>query len=55
MSTFENVVNEAINDLKKKGSAYCFLDEQVKAIQKFFKNKIEVKEKDGIFYLKKVK
>lgn len=55
MSTFENVVNEAIDDLKKKGSAYCFLIEQVEEIQKLFKHKIEVKEKDGIFYLKKVK
>jgi len=49
---FNSVVKDAISELKKKGSAVVFYKEQVEAVLKVVK--AEVKEVDGIFYLRRV-
>ena len=52
-SQFNQVVRDTINDLKNKGTGYCFSMEQLKEIQKHFKDTISYSFEDGIYYLKK--
>lgn len=49
---FNAVVKDAINEIKKNGSAVVFSRDQVKAIQKEIPN-IEVKEDDGFYYIRR--
>ena len=48
---FQNVVKEALNDLKHNSQAYVFFIEQVKAV----KEELKVEEKEGVYYLTKIK
>lgn len=48
---FKNVVKDALADLKSNKKAYVFFIEQVKAVREKFIGKLEVEEKDGIYYL----
>ena len=48
---FKNVVKEALNDLKHNSQAYVFFMEQVKAV----KEELKVEEKEGVYYLTKIK
>ena len=51
-SYFKHVVIEALHDLEKSSSAYCFSIQQVEAIQE----KVDCyvyKVEDGIYYLRK--
>ena len=50
---FKQVVMDAVNELKNKGTSYCFSLEQLEEIQKHFKNPISYHILDGIYYLKK--
>ena len=52
---FKNVVKEALNDLKHNSQAYVFFIEQVKAVEEEFKGKLKVEEKEGVYYLTKIK
>ena len=52
---FKNVVKEALNDLKHNSQAYVFFIEQVKAVKEEFKEKLKVEEKEGVYYLTKIK
>lgn len=54
-SYFRNVVKEALNDLKHNSQAYVFFIEQVKAVEEEFKGKLKVEEKEGVYYLTKIK
>lgn len=50
-SYFRNVVRDALDDLKHNRQAYVFYIEQVEEVKKQFKEKIKVKEEEGIYYL----
>lgn len=59
-SYFRAVVNDAVDDILEKGTAYCFQQEQVDVIKKILKEKhkidtLYVKIVDGIFYVSKYK
>ena len=46
---FKNVINDAIEELKDKGSAYVFFQEQVDAVKQIINKEVEVSF-DGTFY-----
>lgn len=48
-SYFKNVVRDALDDLKRKGSATAFYKEQVDAIIKEYNGELKVKEDDGFY------
>lgn len=53
-SYFRAVVNDAVNEIKDKGTAYCFSNDQVNEILRLLgkiAKKITIKEEDGIFFL----
>ncbi len=54
-SSFNSVVKETTRDLKSKGHGYCFFTEQVKAVKELINFDVSVIEKEGIYYLTKVK
>lgn len=51
-SQFNQIVRDVVNDLKHKGTGYCFSLEQLNEIQKQFKKTISFRLVDGIYYLK---
>ena len=46
---FKNVINDAIEELKGKGSTYVFFQEQVDAVKQIINKEVEVSF-DGTFY-----
>lgn len=48
---FRIVVKEAINDLKDKGKAFVFFEEQLEILKKQYENELNVKIDNGIFYI----
>lgn len=50
-SFFNQIVRDAIKDINSGGSGYCFSIEQVNKVKEEIPN-IQVREDDGIFYLK---
>ena len=46
---FKNVINDAIEELKDKGNAYVFFQEQVDAVKQIINKEVEVSF-DGTFY-----
>ena len=46
---FKNVINDAIEELKDKGSAYVFFQEQVDAVKQIINKEVKVSF-DGTFY-----
>lgn len=51
-SQFTQIVRDAVNELKKNGTSYCFSLEQLEEIQKRLKKNISFVLEDGIYYLK---
>lgn len=54
-SYFKNVVRDALDDLRHNRQAYVFYMEQLDAVREKYKGKLKIKERDGIYYLTKVK
>lgn len=50
-SYFNQVVRDAINEVKKGHTGYCFTEEQVREVAKRF-DVTEYKVVDGIFYIR---
>lgn len=50
---FNQIVKDAVSNLKSKGTGYCFSLEQISEIQKYFKTQIKYTLVDGIYYLKR--
>ena len=46
---FKNVVKDAVEDLKYKGTTYVFFQEQVDAVKQIINKKVKVSF-DGTFY-----
>lgn len=59
-SYFRAVVNDAVDDILEKGTAYCFQKEQADAITSILNEQYGIKDlhisvTDGIFYISKYK
>lgn len=54
-SYFRNVIKDALDDLKHNRQAYVFYIEQVEEVKEEFKGKLKVEEKEGVYYLTKIK
>ena len=46
---FKNIIHDAIEELKDKGNAYVFFQEQVDAVKQIINKEVEVSF-DGTFY-----
>lgn len=54
-SYFKGIIKDALDDLKNKGSALVFYEEQVQAIKEVYEGNIIVKEDNGFYRLSGVK
>ena len=46
---FRNVIKDALKDLRKKGVAYIFTEEQAKMLKKVCKKELTIEIEDGIY------
>lgn len=54
-SYFRQIIKDAVHDLERSSHAYCFTQEQVDIVMEHYdKGVLEVRERDGIFYVNKV-
>lgn len=50
-SYFKSLVKEALEDLKNKGFAYVYSDEQLEEVKKTINKNIKVVIEDNVYYL----